>query len=74
MAAIEFRHVRYSRPGGLVLDDFNLAVESGEAGTYLYEPSGIRERSGYIPIWLKLVSFGLILWGLYYAIRYWSSY
>ena len=52
----------------------NLAVESGEAGTYLYEPSGIRERSGYIPIWLKLVSFGLILWGLYYAIRYWSSY
>ena len=45
-----------------------------ESGIYLYEPAGIRERSGYIPTWLKLVALGLILWGLYYTIRYWSSY
>lgn len=50
------------------------AAEAGEAGTYLYEPAGIRERLGYIPLWLKLVSLGLIVWGIDYAIRYWSSY
>lgn len=49
-------------------------VEASEAGTYLYEPAGIRERSGYIPLWLKLISLGLIFWGIYYTIRYWSSY
>ena len=49
-------------------------VEAGGAGTYLYEPAGIQERSGSIPTWLKLVALGLILWGLYYMIRYWSSY
>ncbi|HET6675312.1 MAG TPA: hypothetical protein VFG71_08235 [Nitrospiraceae bacterium] len=47
---------------------------AGEPDVYRYEPSGIRERSGHIPIWLKLVAFGLIVWGIYYAIRYWSSY
>jgi hypothetical protein len=41
---------------------------------YQYEPSGIWERSGYIPIWLKLVAFGLFVWGVYYAMRYWNSY
>ena len=46
----------------------------GTEGTYVYEPAGIRERSGYSPLWLKLVSLGLILWGIQYAIRYWSSY
>ena len=45
-----------------------------EPGLYVYEPAGIRERSGSIPAWLKLVTLGLILWGVYYAIRYWSSY
>lgn len=54
--------------------DKQLAAEAGEAGTYLYEPAGIRERLGYIPLWLKLVSLGLIVWGIDYAIRYWSSY
>lgn len=47
---------------------------SGESVIYRYEPSGIRERSGYVPLWLTLVSFGLIVWGLYYAWRYWNSY
>lgn len=46
----------------------------GESTIYRYEPSGIRERCGHIPIWLKLVSLGLMLWGLYYASRYWNSY
>ena len=41
---------------------------------YVYEPAGIRERSGYIPMWLKAVAVGLIVWGIFYAIRYWSSY
>ncbi|MEB2337480.1 MAG: hypothetical protein OZ918_02545 [Nitrospirales bacterium] len=45
-----------------------------EPGTYVYEPAGIRERSGSIPTWLKLVSLGLIAWGIYYTIRFWSSY
>lgn len=49
-------------------------AEASEAGSYLYEPAGIRERSGYIPLWLKLISLGLIVWGIYYTIRYWSSY
>jgi len=47
---------------------------TGEPAIYRYEPSGIRERSGHIPTWLKLVSLGLIVWGIYYMIRYWSSY
>ena len=46
----------------------------GESVIYFYEPSGIMERSGYVPLWLTLVSFGLIVWGLYYAWRYWNSY
>jgi len=45
-----------------------------EPGTYVYEPAGIRERSGSVPTWLKLVSLGLIAWGIYYTIRFWSSY
>jgi hypothetical protein len=45
----------------------------GEPGTYVHETAGIRERSGSIPAWLTLVAMGLIVWGLYYMIRYWSS-
>jgi len=40
---------------------------------YLYKDSGIRERHGAVPLWLQLVSYGLILWGIYYTIRYWST-
>ena len=45
-----------------------------ETAIYRYEPSGILERSGSIPLWLKLVAVGLIVWGVYYALRYWNSY
>lgn len=50
------------------------AKVDGEPDTYIHEPAGIRERSGSIPVWLKLVTVGLLLWGIYYTIRYWSSY
>jgi hypothetical protein len=46
------------------------SVSAGEPSIYRYEPSGIGERSGHVPLWLKLVAFGLILWGVYYAMRY----
>jgi hypothetical protein len=47
---------------------------AGEPAIYRYEPSGIMERSGHIPLWLKLVALGLILWGMYYAMQYWNSW
>lgn len=43
----------------------------GEA--YLYRDSGIQERHGGIPLWLKLVSIGLVIWAIYYTVRYWST-
>jgi len=46
----------------------------GESAVYRHEPSGIMERSGYVPLWLKLVVFAIIVWGLYFAIRYWNSW
>lgn len=42
-----------------------------EAETYTYKDSGIRERHGRVPIWLQLVTYGLLIWGIYYTIRYW---
>jgi cbb3-type cytochrome oxidase subunit FixP-like protein len=49
------------------------AEAGGEPDTYVHESAGIRERSGYIPTWLSLVAVGLIVWGIYYMIRFWSS-
>jgi len=42
-----------------------------EDETYVYTDSGIRERHGYIPIWLQLVAYALFIWGIYYTITYW---
>lgn len=42
-----------------------------EDETYVYKDSGIRERHGYIPIWLQLVAYALFVWAIYYTIRYW---
>src|SRR5713226_793917 len=47
-------------------------VTGNEEEEYLYEQSGIRERHGAVPLWLKLVVTGLLLWGVYYMIQYWS--
>lgn len=44
-----------------------------ESETYRYEHAGIQERHGGIPIWLALVVLGLIVWSIYYTIRYWST-
>jgi hypothetical protein len=41
--------------------------------SYLYQQAGIREYHGRIPIWLMLVALGLMAWGIYYTIRYWSA-
>jgi len=39
---------------------------------YLYKQSGIRERHGSVPLWLKLVVVALLIWSLYYMIRFWN--
>jgi len=35
--------------------------------------SGIVERVGHVPIWLQLVYYALIVWGVYYIVRYWTG-
>lgn len=40
---------------------------------YEYKDSGIVERVGTVPLWLRVVYAGLIIWGIYYIIRYWSG-
>jgi hypothetical protein len=41
---------------------------------YLYKQSEIRERHGYIPWWLKLVVLVLLVWSIYYLVRFWSTW
>jgi hypothetical protein len=41
--------------------------------TYLYRHAGIEEREGHIPLWLVGVVAGLLIWSLYYMLRYWSE-
>ncbi|MBA3614447.1 MAG: hypothetical protein H0W49_16375 [Nitrospirales bacterium] len=48
-------------------------TEDGSDKSYLYRHAGIREREGGIPLWLMLVCIGLIVWSVYYTIRYWSE-
>jgi hypothetical protein len=43
----------------------------GEGDVYLYKAAGLREHHGRIPLWLILVAIGLLVWGVYYMIRYW---
>ena len=40
---------------------------------YHYKDAGISEHHGRIPVWLVLVAVGLIVWGIYYTVRYWSA-
>ena len=49
-------------------------TEKGDDEAYLYADAGIQERHGAIPMWLKLVVTGLLLWGVYYLIQYWSTW
>lgn len=47
--------------------------ESSDNGQpYLYRHAGIEERDGRIPFWLMLVVVGLLVWSVYYTIRFWS--
>lgn len=46
---------------------------NNERNVYLYKDSGISERTGYVPFWLIVVAISLLIWGVYYAVRYWSS-
>ena len=39
---------------------------------YTYQSAGIRERHGYVPVWLWVVYIGLIVWGVYYTWTYWT--
>ncbi len=39
---------------------------------YWYQTAGVRERSGYIPLWLKMVAIGLLVWAVYYLQKFWT--
>lgn len=38
---------------------------------FVFKDAGLVERHGYVPLWLKLVSLGLLIWGVYYLWAYW---
>jgi hypothetical protein len=38
-----------------------------------YEFSGIEERHGRIPKWLAVVYAGLLIWMVYYLVRFWTD-
>jgi hypothetical protein len=42
-----------------------------EKETYL---GGIESYEGKVPVWLMIVYAGLIVWGIYYLIRYWGGW
>lgn len=47
-------------------------AKTDDESTYVYRYAGIQERDGRIPLWLLMVCIGLIVWSIYYTIRYWS--
>lgn len=38
----------------------------------IYKDSGIREKHGYVPLWLWGVVIALVIWAVYYTVKYWS--
>ncbi|MFQ5559604.1 MAG: cbb3-type cytochrome c oxidase N-terminal domain-containing protein [Nitrospinota bacterium] len=42
-----------------------------EKQPYEYSDSGIQEHHGNIPAWLIIVALGLIIWSVYYTVKYW---
>jgi hypothetical protein len=49
------------------------AVADGEEEIYEYRDSHIRERHGRVPLWLWLVTAGLVIWSVYYLDVYWYA-
>ena len=49
-------------------DDKNESLEISH-----YEFSGIDERHGKIPAWLAIVYVALVIWMVYYLIRFWTE-
>jgi hypothetical protein len=47
-------------------------VTEKEEEEYLYKGAGIRERHGAVPLWLKVVVAGLLVWSVYYLIQFWN--
>lgn len=43
------------------------------SGAYEYRDSQLREHHGHVPAWLWFVTGGLIVWGIYYLLTYWSA-
>lgn len=43
-----------------------------EDAVHEYRAAGIRERTGRIPWWLIAVGVGLLVWGGYYIVRFWT--
>jgi hypothetical protein len=39
---------------------------------FKYQDADLLERHGYVPYWLKLVTIGLVIWGVYYLWAYWG--
>ena len=50
------------------------ATRKDNEDVYSYQHAGIQERHGAVPLWLKLVVAGLLIWGAYYMIQYWSTW
>lgn len=46
--------------------------ERAESASYHYATADIREREGSVPLWLKLVIIGLLIWAVYYMVTFWS--
>ena len=38
-----------------------------------YEPSGIEERHGFIPLWLGIVYAVMLVWMVWYTVAFWSD-
>jgi hypothetical protein len=47
--------------------------EQGKDDVYRYKQAGISERGGYVPFWLIVVVISLLVWSVYYTVRYWSG-
>lgn len=38
---------------------------------FIYKDSGIQEKHGYVPAWLWVVAVVMVVWAVYYTMKYW---